>query len=102
MGRKGKWRTASGRGGLVLVVAHSRFIRNIIVFFLLRNFKNILSAIINSYSIQFLRLLKEFFGVMFKMQAQQSDNHNSVAGGESKILLSCVGAGYVNINKTMV
>ena len=80
---------------MVLVVAHSRFIRNVIVFFLL-------SAIINSYSIQFLRLLKELFGVMFKMQAQQRDDDNSVAGGESKILLSCVGAGYVNINKTMV
>ena len=54
------------------------------------------------YSIQFLRHLKEFFGVMFKIQAQQSDDDNSVAGGESKILLSCVGAGYTNINKTMV
>ena len=54
------------------------------------------------YSIQFLRHLKEFFGVMFKIQAQQSDDDNSVAGGESKILLSCVGAGYTNINKNMV
>ena len=39
---------------------------------------------------------------MFKIQAQQSDDDNSVAGGESKILLSCVGAGYTNINKTGV
>ena len=39
---------------------------------------------------------------MFKIQAQQSDDDNSVAGGESKILLSCVGAEYTNINKTVV
>ena len=40
--------------------------------------------------------------MMFKIQAQQSDDDNSVAGGESKILLSCVGAAYTNINKTGV
>ena len=36
---------------------------------------------------------------MFKIQAQQSDDDSSVAGGENKILLSCVGAEYTNINK---
>ena len=40
--------------------------------------------------------------MMFKIQAQQSDDDNSVAGGENKILLSCVEAGYTNINKTLV
>ena len=39
---------------------------------------------------------------MFKLQAQQSDDDNSVAGVESKILLSRVEAGYTNINKTVV
>ena len=52
-------------------------------------------------SIQFLRHLKEFFGVMFKIQAQQTDDE-SATGGEAKVLLSCVGVGYTNINKTMV
>jgi len=46
--------------------------------------------------------LKEFFGVMFKIQAQQSDESDGRTGGESKVLLSCVGVGYTNINKTMV
>ena len=36
------------------------------------------------------------------MMIQQSDDDNSVAGGESKILLSRVEAGYTNINKTVV
>ena len=40
--------------------------------------------------------------MMFKIQAQQSDDDNSVAGGENKILLSRVEAGYTNINKTGV
>lgn len=53
-------------------------------------------------SIQFLRHLKEYFGVMFKIQAQQSDGDGGSTDGETKVLLSCVGAGYTNINKTMV
>ena len=53
-------------------------------------------------SIQFLRHLKEFFGVMFKIEAQQSDDNDRETGGENKVLLSCVGVGYTNINKTMV
>ena len=53
-------------------------------------------------SIQFLRHLKDFFGVMFKIQAQKSDDNDGATGGETKILLSCVGVGYTNINKTLV
>ena len=86
-----------------LVVAHSRFIINVIVYFLFCNFLKFFQYYHELfYSIQFLRHLKEFFGVMYKIQAQQSDDDNSVAEGESKILLLCVGAGYTNINKTRV
>lgn len=53
-------------------------------------------------SIQFLRHLKEFFGVMFKIETQQTDDNDSATGRENKVLLSCVGVGYTNINKTMV
>ena len=75
-----------GRDGLV--VTHSRFIMNVIVFLLLSNFSNFSQYYHQLfYSIQFLRHLKESFGLMFKIQAQQSDDDNSVAGGESKILL---------------
>ena len=98
-------RSGERRSGLV--VTHSRFIIsviiNVIVFFLFSNFLKFSQYYYQLfYSIQFLRHLKEFFGVMFKIQAQQSDDDSSVAGGESKILISCVGAGYTNINKTMV
>ena len=66
-------------------------------------FLNFFNTTINLFnSIQFLRHLKEFFGVMFKIQAKQSDDDNSVAGEKSKILLSCVGVEYANVNKTMV
>ena len=76
---------------------------NVIVFLLLSNFSNFSQYYHQLfYSIQFLWHLKESFGLMFKIQAQQSDDDNSVAGGENKILLSRVEAGYTNINKTVV
>ena len=101
--KEGEWKRVSRERRLGLVATHSRFIINVIVFFLFCNFFKFLQYYHQLfYSIQFLRHLKEFFGVMFKIQAQQSDDDNSVAGGESKILISCVGAGYTNINKTMM
>ena len=91
--KEGELRRVSMEG---LVVAHSRFIINVIVFFLLDNFLQFFQYYHQPfYSIQFLRHLKEFFGVMFKIQAKQSVD-------DSKILLSYVGAEYTNINKTMV
>ena len=40
---------------------------------------------------------------MFKIQAQKSeDDDDRKTGAESKVLLSCVGVCYTNINKTMV
>ena len=85
------------------MVTHSRFVMNVIVFLLLSNFSNFSQYYHQlSYSIQFLRHLKESFGLMFKIKAQQSDDDNSVAGGENKILLSRVEAGYTNINKSVV
>ena len=85
------------------MVTHSRFVMNVIVFLLLSNFSNFSQYYHQLfYSIQFLRHLKESFGLMFKIKAQQSDDDNSVAGGENKILLSRVEAGYTNINKSVV
>lgn len=70
-----------------------------------RDVSKILTGPLTPYTIQFLRHLKEFFGVMFKIQAQKSeddDDDDRKTGAESKVLLSCVGVCYTNINKTMV
>jgi len=49
---------------------------------------------------EFLRLLKEFTGVMFKIQTQEKDpDDDSKTGGKTKVLLSCVGMGFTNVNK---
>ena len=53
-------------------------------------------------SMQFLRDLRDFFQVMFKIQVQQTDEDDDVQDGGNKVLLSCVGVSFTNINKTMV
>lgn len=52
--------------------------------------------------IQFLRHLKDFFGVMYKMDASSRDvEDEELRLGTEKILMTCVGVGFSNLSKTM-
>ncbi|XP_034832045.1 probable RNA 3'-terminal phosphate cyclase-like protein [Maniola hyperantus] len=59
---------------------------------------------LSDYTIKFLQHLKEFFGVMFKLEVLRSDDEDSSDDEEKvtiaqKIKMTCVGIGYVNISK---
>lgn len=59
---------------------------------------------LSDYTITFLQHLKEFFGVMFKLEVQRSRSDDEDSDDEgvtpaSKIKMTCVGIGYVNISK---
>lgn len=49
---------------------------------------------LTEYAVQTCRLLKELFGVVFKLEAVPAD-----ATGPASVLASCVGAGFENIHK---
>ncbi|CAK1551329.1 unnamed protein product [Leptosia nina] len=55
---------------------------------------------LSEYTIRFLQHLKEFFGVMFKMEVlredEDSDDETVIS---QKVKMTCVGIGYVNISK---
>ncbi|CAG9786951.1 unnamed protein product [Diatraea saccharalis] len=58
---------------------------------------------LSDYTITFLQHLKEFFGVMFKLEAvthesEESDDESDLPMS-NKIKMTCVGIGYVNISK---
>ncbi|CAH0398173.1 unnamed protein product [Chilo suppressalis] len=58
---------------------------------------------LSDYTISFLQHLKEFFGVMFKLEAivqesEESDDEEDMPLA-NKIKMTCVGIGYVNISK---
>lgn len=54
------------------------------------------------YTIHFLQHLREFFNVTFKLDnpetIAENDEGDSLAGA-NKVLMVCVGIGYINMNK---
>uniref|UniRef100_A0A9R1SPF3 RNA 3'-terminal phosphate cyclase-like protein n=2 Tax=Cyprinus carpio TaxID=7962 RepID=A0A9R1SPF3_CYPCA len=54
---------------------------------------------LSPYTVEFLRHIRDFFQIMFKIE-QQKPGEDEQKGGE-KVLMTCVGAGYSNINKTI-
>ncbi|XP_041080518.1 RNA 3'-terminal phosphate cyclase-like protein [Polyodon spathula] len=53
---------------------------------------------LSPYTIEFLRHLRSFFQTMFKIETQKPEE--DAKGGE-KVLMTCVGAGYTNLSKTL-
>ena len=51
---------------------------------------------LTAHSVQYLRDLMAFFGVRFKIQPQKAEE--SSAG---EVIVSCVGVGFSNVNKSM-
>ncbi|CAO1413395.1 unnamed protein product [Diamesa serratosioi] len=55
---------------------------------------------LSQYSIKFLQLLREFFGVSFKLDASKDEEADENA--LPKVELTCVGIGYSNISKRVL
>ncbi|XP_030753751.1 probable RNA 3'-terminal phosphate cyclase-like protein [Sitophilus oryzae] len=56
---------------------------------------------LTDYTIGFLRNLREFFGITFKIEHFENDDDREGTGGR-KVLLTCVGIGYSNISKRTI
>ncbi|KAG7308382.1 hypothetical protein JYU34_005579 [Plutella xylostella] len=61
---------------------------------------------LSDYTISFLQHLKEFFGVMFKLEVERreddeesDDDDDDAVATAQKIKMTCVGIGYINISK---
>lgn len=51
------------------------------------------------YRIEFLRHIRDFFQIMFKIEVQKPLEDERKGG--DKVLITCVGVGYSNISKTL-
>ncbi|KAK3090706.1 hypothetical protein FSP39_013900 [Pinctada imbricata] len=54
------------------------------------------------YMIQFLRHIRDFFQIMFKVEPQNVDDDEELRLGGDKLLLTCVGVGYTNVSKPVM
>ncbi|KAF7265965.1 hypothetical protein GWI33_020703 [Rhynchophorus ferrugineus] len=56
---------------------------------------------LTEFAIGFLRNLREFFGITFKIEHYENEDDQGGTGGR-KVLLTCVGIGYSNISKRTI
>ncbi|XP_066516378.1 RNA 3'-terminal phosphate cyclase-like protein [Hoplias malabaricus] len=54
---------------------------------------------LSPYTIEFLRHIRDFFQIMFKIETQKADEDEQKGG--DKVLMTCVGVGYTNLSKTI-
>ena len=67
-----------------------------------KNVSKFLSGPLSQYTISFLQLLREFFGVTFKLENYKDEileEENEEEAGSTKVMMTCVGIGYSNISK---
>ncbi|PSN55155.1 RNA 3'-terminal phosphate cyclase-like protein [Blattella germanica] len=58
---------------------------------------------LSPYTIQFLRHLKEFFGHTFKLEShKKTDEEEELRTGANKVVITCLGIGFVNLSKRTV
>lgn len=60
--------------------------------------KTLLGAL-SPYTIEFLRHIRDFFQIMFKIEPQHV--HEDERRGGEKVLMTCVGTGFTNISKAL-
>ena len=52
--------------------------------------------------IEFLRSIRDFFQVMFKLEPHKREDTDELKLGDDKILLTCMGVGFSNLNKVLL
>lgn len=67
-----------------------------------QNVAKYLTGPLSQYTIRFLQHLREFFNVTFKLENPQQEedaDEDDEYEGANKVLMTCIGIGYTNINK---
>eukprot|EP00095_Tigriopus_kingsejongensis_P008925 maker-scaffold199_size265817-snap-gene-0.14 protein:Tk08925 transcript:maker-scaffold199_size265817-snap-gene-0.14-mRNA-1 annotation:"rna 3 -terminal phosphate cyclase-like protein" len=65
-----------------------------------RDVSKVVSGPLSNYSIQFLRHIKDFFELRFKLETHDSEEkEEELRFGCDKVMLTCQGTGYVNLSK---
>lgn len=57
---------------------------------------------LTNYTVQFLRHMRDFFNIMYKIEPQRLHDDEEQTGGDEKYILTCVGVGYSNFSKPSI
>jgi len=58
-----------------------------------------LTGPLSPYTIEFLRHIRDFFSLVFKLEATSHEEDEKLNVGAKKVLLTCLGLGYTNLSK---
>ena len=60
----------------------------------------VLTGALTSYTVELLRHMKQFLGVTFRLEViEKRDKKEGDRKGRDKVLLTCIGVGFQNLNK---
>lgn len=66
-----------------------------------KDISKFLTGPLSPYTVKFLQHLRDFFGVTFKLDPKdkEADEDDDLHDGATKVMMTCLGIGYSNINK---
>lgn len=67
-----------------------------------KDVSKLVTGSLSEYSISFLQHLREFFGITFKLEPYKAEDDDEITSAADKLLLTCVGIGFTNINKRTI
>ncbi|XP_070564203.1 RNA 3'-terminal phosphate cyclase-like protein [Ptychodera flava] len=67
-----------------------------------KDVSKLLTGPLSPYTVQFLRHLRDFFQVMFKIETKSAEEDNDQKMGGDKVMLTCLGVGFSNLSKTIL
>uniref|UniRef100_A0A0K0EU78 RNA 3'-terminal phosphate cyclase-like protein n=1 Tax=Strongyloides venezuelensis TaxID=75913 RepID=A0A0K0EU78_STRVS len=67
-----------------------------------RNASKFMYGSLTQYSVYGLRHLKDFFGITFNLSQRKKENEEIQDGCKEKLIGSCIGVGYTNLNRAVL
>nr|ACO15044.1 RNA 3-terminal phosphate cyclase-like protein [Caligus clemensi] len=64
-----------------------------------RDVSKIVTGPLSDYTVHFLRHLRDFFQITFKLETFEDEDSSELQMGADKVMLTCVGTGFTNIAK---
>lgn len=64
----------------------------------------VMMGTLTPYTVQFMRHMKDFFNLMYKIDKvrQNPNSEDRAQGSEQKYIVTCMGVGFTNLNKTSI
>uniref|UniRef100_T1IWQ7 F5/8 type C domain-containing protein n=1 Tax=Strigamia maritima TaxID=126957 RepID=T1IWQ7_STRMM len=67
-----------------------------------KDVNKVLMGPLSPYTMEFLRHIRDYFGLVFKLEAKSDEDDEELNIGAKKVVMTCVGVGFTNLSKTTI